>query len=364
MVFPAGKDTLTFDTGKFDFRSLLLNLYRTESVPGQHVELESLELMHTLPGIKEDVEHYRQMAFSFFRTDTFQATFRAFGADLIDRYYGGEGMIQRTPTVRIQLPGSMLTSYHTDGWYGHGGEARSFWLPLTKVRKGNTLYMARSVEESRNGTQEILSRRASLDEINSIARVLCDPFEGDFGEFLTFSSGMLHGCEHNSTEDTRFSFDFRIVPGGESLGTKPMSNFYSRQELGNTNIDSEVATTSSEKPDLKTGITYSATCRGKSAKSQLLLASAYADANSIGIVGNESEILALDYMPVMRSYLEGADSRIDCVVTFGIDIFEGNADLMESIFDVADQTGRSIVFAAEGCHYSPEADRSFFREML
>lgn len=364
MAFPVGKETLTFDTGKFDFRSLLLSFYRAESVPGQHVELESLERMHTLPGITNDVERYRQMAFSFFRTESFQAMFREFGADLIDRYYGGEGMIQRTPTVRIQLPGSMLTSYHTDGWYGHGVEARSFWLPLTKVRTGNTLYMARTVEESQKGTQKILSSQASLDDINSIARVLCDPFEGDFGEFLTFSSDMLHGCEHNTTEDTRFSFDFRIVPGGESLGTKPKSNFYSRQELGNTSADSEVVTTSRENTSLKTGITYSATCRGKSAKSQLLLAAAYADANSIGIVGNESEILALDYMPVMRSYLEGADSRIDCVVTFGIDIFEGNAELMESIFDVADQSGRSIVFAAEGCQYSPGADRTVFRKTL
>jgi hypothetical protein len=345
-----GAHKLSYDPARFDFRSLMLEMYRekaSESLP-------SLEQMHTLPGIADDVEYFRQLSFSFFRQPEFQAMFKAFGAWLIDAHFDGKGMIQKTPTVRIQLPGSSLTSYHTDGWYGHGEGVRSFWLPLTKVYNGNTLYMAESPEITAKLEREILDSKATLEQINVLARDICRPLEGDFGDMWTFSHNMIHGADYNSTDISRFSFDFRVVPETASTGTKPTSNYYTRAELdeGVTVAQSEVMA-----PDARShGLSYSNKCNGKSAKSQLMLVAAYANANNLGIVNNESEIINLPYMPVMRSYLSGANERVDCVITFGLDIFEGQKDLAAEIFKCADKGGRAIHFAAEGLCYTPGSD--------
>lgn len=362
MTFAPGVHALKFDTNRFDFRSLLLDHFRDAAAARGFPRLERLEDMHLLPGIADDVEDYRQQAFAFFRTEAFQTLFKGFGAWLIDEHFGGEGLFQKTPTVRIQIPGAMTTSFHTDGWYGHGQGVCSFWLPLTEVRNGNTLYMAPDAATARACEDRIFASRATLPEINRLAREVCQPLEGGFGDFWTFSSDMIHGAADNTLGWSRFSFDFRIVPAGASLGSKPRSNYFSRAEL-----DGEQAVSvhdAAPQVKLAHGITYSNACGGRSAKAQLMLASAHAQANGIGIVGSESEILKFDYLPVLRSYLGGADVRADCVVTFGLDIFEGDAQLMEDILDCADKGGRSIVFAAEGLTFSPGAEREPCRVLL
>ena len=347
----AGRHRLSFDGSKYDFRSLMLagfNQY-AESLGGEPVG--DLTELHKLPKINTNVEQYRQAAFSLFRAEAFQTLFKSFGADLIDTYFQGVGLIQKTPTIRIQLPKASSTSYHSDGWYGHGESVRSFWMPLTPVGDGNTLYMSENVERSLRATDDILNAKASLSQINDIARDVCTPFEGDFGDILSFSSKMLHGAEPNKLNYTRVSFDFRIAPNAHDLGSKPLSNFFSREDLKvKTSSVSNVV-----KNDKKLcGITYSNLCNGKSAKSQLLLCAAHADVNNIDIIGNESEIVTLEYMPVIRNYLLEDNPQTNCIVVFGVDIFEGNKELAIQIMNCADQGKRKIVFCAEGVVYGDD----------
>ena len=347
-----GRHHLTFDSKSYDFRSLMLAGLNDHVTSLGGSPVSKLSDLHHSPNISTNVEQYRQVAFSIFRTEAFQKIFKAFGADLIDSHFGGVGLLQKTPTVRIQLPKASSTSYHSDGWYGHGESVRSFWLPLTPVGEGNTLYMAEGVEKSLEATKEILSVKASLSEINNIARRVCTPFSGDFGDLLSFSSKMLHGAEPNALGYTRVSFDFRIAPNPKDLGSKPLSNFFSREELQGAKLSSSNAPKRSDK---LCGITYSNLCGGKSAKAQLLLCSAYADVNNIDVIGNESEIVMLEYMPVMRNYLLEENPQTNCIVVFGVDIFEGNKELAQQIMDCADTGKRKIVFCAEGIVYGEEA---------
>ena len=343
-----GKHELTFDTQQFGFQELMLKHLTDFSIAEGGPEIASLEQIHQIPGISENVEKYRQAAFSLFRMPRFQTVYRAFGAKLIDDHFGGTGLIQKTPTVRIQLPDANSTSYHSDGWYGHGASVRSFWMPLVPVRKGNTLYMASDISRSQEKLGEILESRANLSQINEIAREVCVPFEGKFGDMLSFSAAMLHGAEKNVLGYSRVSFDFRIAGDPNDLGSKPTSNFYSREELAGSFEGAPVASATGES---LSGITYSNLCKGKSAKSQLMLCVAYAESNSINIIGNESEIVALDYMPVLRNYLLEENDQTNCVVVFGVDIFEGNKELAIDILECAEKGGRSIVFCAEGIVY-------------
>lgn len=354
--YTEGKAALRYDTARFDFAGLVLGAVSARSEAEGGAPVRRLEDIHEASGIGGNVEAYRQVCFSLFRTAPFQALFRRLGAELIDSHFGGTGLIQKTPTVRIQLPGTSSTSYHSDGWYGHGASVRSFWLPLTEVGPGNTLHMARSIAESRACMAAILAEKASLGEINAMAREVCEPFTGGPGDMLTFSSAMIHGTETNSWNQSRVSFDFRIAPDARDLGSKPRSNFYSRAELDTDGKSGAGAVPGRAAP--RSGITYSNACNGISAKAQLMLCTAYADANGFSITGSEAEIAALDYLPVLRSYLSGEGGAAGCVVAFGTDIFEGDMALAGQILDCADAGGTALIFCAEGLHFEPGGDRA------
>ena len=347
--YAKGRYHLSFDTKEFDFQGLLLNYLSAFSSELGSDGLKKLSKIHFVPGIQENVEKYRQAAFRSFRTDVFQELFQRFGVYLIDKYFDGEGLIQKTPTVRIQLPDANSTSYHSDGWYGHGSTVRSFWLPLVEVAEGNTLYMAADKDESRRCLDHILSKQASLLEINEMASKVCKPFKGAFGDMLTFSSEMIHGAEKNVLGYSRVSFDFRIAPYQNDLGSKPRSNFYSRSEL-----DASSSATKREGATKLIGITYSNLCSGISAKAQLMLCSAYAEANNIDISGNEAEIITLPYMPVLKHYLASTKTAGNCVVVFGTEVFEGNKELALEVLNIALEANKSIVFCAQGIVVSRE----------
>ena len=346
--YDTGQVRLKFDTELFDFRSMATEYLSSVSLQENGPRIETLEQIHTAPGIFANQERYRQFCFSLFRTEDFQTLFRSFGKYLIEEYFDCSGLIQKTPTVRIQLPGAQSTSFHSDGWYGHGETVKSFWLPLTRVGDGNTLYMAKDADESKHCLDRILSGKMTLERINQEAMEICEPFTGEFGELLSFSSEMIHGAKQNVWDQSRVSFDFRIAPVESDIGTKPKSNYFSYQDLVNEEVDNAGV---SETTDRKQrAITYSNLCGGKSAKAQLMLCVAYAEASGIDIIGNESEIVTLPYMPVMREYLSSRIREIDMVVVFGLEIFLGNSSLAKEILGCADEAGKSIVFCAEGSH--------------
>lgn len=349
LKYELGSYNLSFDTQKFNFQELLLSYLNDFSIESGSEGLDDLSKIHLVPGIQENVEKYRQAAFRCYRTDKFQELFKKFGAFLIDTYFDGSGLIQKTPTVRIQLPNANSTSYHTDGWYGHGSSVRSFWMPLVDVDDGNTLYIAKDKSQSLCCLDKILSQKASLSEINEMASKVCKPFVGSFGDMLSFSSDMIHGAERNVLGYSRVSFDFRIAPNHNDIGSKPRSNFYSRSEL-----DTYFLKTKDFSATKLIGITYSNSCSGISAKAQLMLCSSYAEANYIDILGNESEILTLPYMPVLKHYLNSTASAWNCVIVFGIEIFDGDKELALEVIKTALDAGKNIVFCAQGIVIGPE----------
>jgi len=232
-IYQKGKATLKFDAMEFDFADQVLAAISDYSLSLDGEAINSLEVTHKVPNIKNNLENCRQVLFSLFRTSGFQEKFKHLGAQLIDEHFNGVGLLQKTPTVRIQIPGAESTSYHSDGWYGHGASVKSFWMPLTKVTAGNTLYMAKDAKESEDCLHNIISAKANLRDINSIAKQVCEPFEGGLGDILTFTSAMIHGANKNTLDYTRVSFDFRIAPDPDDIGSKPRSNFFSRQDLDN-----------------------------------------------------------------------------------------------------------------------------------
>tara|TARA_B100001123_G_scaffold450645_1_gene622718 strand:- start:1900 stop:3330 length:1431 start_codon:yes stop_codon:yes gene_type:complete len=111
-------------------------------------------------------------------------------------YKNGDGTIflyQSHPTFRIHYVGNRaITTWHEDGDENHKhpkGEL-NFWLPLTKVYGENTLWV-----ESKPGLKDY------------------HPVETEPGYMLVFDGNRCsHGNKVNTTQHTRVSFDFRILP--------------------------------------------------------------------------------------------------------------------------------------------------------
>lgn len=114
-----------------------------------------------------------------------------------------EAAVQCTPVLRVMMPSPHIaTKPHKDADYGHIPEELNFWLPLTKVWGGNSLFT------------ETFPGRADFQAL-----------EGDVGDIFRFWGNQCsHYTEPNNTGSTRVSFDFRVIPrcfwdAAETAGT-------------------------------------------------------------------------------------------------------------------------------------------------
>ncbi|MDA9666397.1 hypothetical protein N9T72_01475, partial [bacterium] len=99
------------------------------------------------------------------------------------------------------------------------------------------------------------------------------------------------------------------------------------------------------------GLFYTNSCKGKTAKAQLAVTNDYAVANNIKILGGDSEILPLDHLPVLQHYISSKDLNINCVLVFGVDIFNSNQSLAKHILEIAEKNDRELVFCAEAISF-------------
>lgn len=348
LQYKNGYEILSYDFKKYDFRDIISKQLSQMIEEENRYKLNKLENMHQIPNASLNLETYRQMIFKIFRGEKFQKVYKAFGLYVIDQYFNKEALIQKTPTIRIQFPGAKSTSYHCDGWYGHGQEVKSFWLPLVDVGSGSTLYISNDLNKTSTLMTKFSDEKTDLDDINLACRNFCDPFEGAYGNVLSFNSSAIHGTERNSRSYTRVSFDFRIAQNEYDLGTKPKSNFYTYDELfGDAEVKKETLSN-----DLRS-IIYTNRCNGVSAKIQGQVCSDYCAENGINVIGGESEILPLYYLPVLRYYLSQREENSNCVVVYGLEIFQGDREIASSILDLCNETQKKLIFSMQNLVFDP-----------
>ena len=149
-------------------------------------------------------------------------------------------LFQETPTIRFHFPAPLPDQYrdrqgrylghHNDGMLGHSHDEINCWLPLTDCRGSAALEMAgfdtsiASLKEfflwinndaetyftkGRDRFFELMTTNESYG-----ARVIdaCRPLPMKYGELLVFDSRCLHSPAENVGDETRISFDFRIIP--------------------------------------------------------------------------------------------------------------------------------------------------------
>ena len=123
--------------------------------------------------------------------DAVSSLFTSFVDTQISPRLGGIFKCQNPQVFRVQLSGSeSISQIHRDRDHGLSPEAVNIWVPLTDTSGANSLWI-----ESAEGAGDF------------------KPVTLRYGEYLQFDGANLaHGSVRNTTEISRVSFDFRVLP--------------------------------------------------------------------------------------------------------------------------------------------------------
>lgn len=120
----------------------------------------------------------------------FLKTYKEFINYISNEIFHEKIVYQAKPTLRIQFPNNKAVGgWHRDRDYNHPIEEINFWIPVTKAYDTNTIWVESSFDK-----QDF------------------SPVNLKFGEMLIFDSGLMHGNKINAENNTRISFDFRVIP--------------------------------------------------------------------------------------------------------------------------------------------------------
>ena len=144
---------------------------------------------------------------------------------------------------------------------------------------------------------------------------------------------MIHG--QGFLKITRISFDFRIAKDKSDLGIKPITNYFKFSELKKKEM---------KKQKNLIGLYYTNLCNGISAKTQIQVSNLFCNENNINIKGGDSEILTLKYLPVLKNYITDYTLKINCIVVFGVDIFNSDTKIAKEILNLSLKHKIKLIF--------------------
>lgn len=186
---------IQYNTNKYDFDKVLINLFNVSSLENIHNEVERLE------GFDGDVGRDSQSTIHhlFYKTiknedSILRQLWDRFLSEVVLRNFFNEEsyIVQKLPNIRIHIPGSKaINRWHCDSDKDHRhplGEINCI-LPLTEMYESNSVW-----RESKPNFGDFKA------------------FELSFGDLVLWNGNTcIHGNKVNKTEITRVSFDFRIL---------------------------------------------------------------------------------------------------------------------------------------------------------
>jgi hypothetical protein len=223
----SGIHTLTYDVARFPFAGEIMRLLTTKGIldPDSSGNLTLERLHEVLPesARRLDVSEINEVSRQLYEQDElFLSIYRDFLQAIIGPLVGGDFVYQCTPTIRFHFPHQRgfdwSPRYHSDIMLGHPPQETNIWLPLTRTFSSNALRLAALPE-----SLELLYSM-ELDFARFVERVQTDrsfqaacerasrPLELEYGQIAAFDSRCLHATQHNVTDSTRVSMDFRIIP--------------------------------------------------------------------------------------------------------------------------------------------------------
>lgn len=198
-----------YDKKKFDFLSLAENFLR-EKTNNNVKNLSDIPRAY----LPNEVNIISRIFYELFHTENFSKLYNDFINDALKPFFKEDFVYQVIPSIRIAFPNCKSVNFHNDCWYGHGEEIKNIWVPLTNVRKTQSLAFLSEIDNEKS-LSYFYQKQPSLIEIQRHCEERMEFAECDYGQFLIFPTKALHGTVTNSTDKIRVSFDFRICTNND-----------------------------------------------------------------------------------------------------------------------------------------------------
>jgi hypothetical protein len=171
---------LEYDPNKYKFQEWALKVLNIDNLENAH-ESSKVKMLNRSPT-------QNQLANSF--EEIFES-YCSFISDVIVDKIGKISSYQSPPSFRFHYCERGSSVFHKDRDFGVEEGRLNIWVPLTKVWGDNSLWV-----ESKIGAKDF------------------KPITMHPGQVLVFDGVNLgHGSKINTTNSSRISFDFRVMPG-------------------------------------------------------------------------------------------------------------------------------------------------------
>lgn len=169
---------------ELDLRPTIESMLGTHDLEGLHRQIGRIAVV-TRENDQKTVIHKR---FYDGLDEHFYREYHRFIGSFVQPLFDEPLVFQKTPTFRAHLPHNLAVGeFHKDTNYNHLREAVTFWLPMTDAYESNSVQV----------------------ELDDEVQAMTVPH----GFVMAFDSMNLnHGNFINSTDQTRVSIDFRVVP--------------------------------------------------------------------------------------------------------------------------------------------------------
>ncbi len=337
-----------YDAHEFAFSNLFHDALSVDGV--SLIDASTNQNSDVLNAAAGQLSKLRSNAMDVLHSDDFQALLETFSHNLAAEHFGAPCYFQKVPSIRLFMPEALGTSWHTDNWYGHAKQSRTFWVPLTPVPTGAGVQFVDNPEILHQLEQE-LGKSLGLSDINRICQNEAIEFTAQPGEYLSFSARTLHGSVHNHSGCFRCSIDFRGTTVEAGVGNKPLSNYRT--------IDHEHSYNAVASHETTAAVKYINGAGGVSTKYQHILLEAYAQENGLDIVRNEAEIESIPARPVLSAYAcrdVPQSDNYDHLLVYSMQCLPSDRKLAHALLEDCAVRGITLHFALEDAIFPTTAD--------
>ena len=177
-----------YDISLFPFRTLI------EDLLGEK-DLELIHERYNIPLVVRENDQKTDYHKIFYKNcdlnNSFDELYKKFVKEYVSPMFEDDNIVyQKRPTFRIHLNNNKAVGeFHRDSDYNHPLEEINIFIPMTESRDANTIWVEKFID--------------SED---------FEPINLKYGQAFVFNGGLLtHGNKVNTTNQTRVSFDFRVI---------------------------------------------------------------------------------------------------------------------------------------------------------
>jgi hypothetical protein len=193
------------------------------------------------------------------------------------------------------------------------------------------------------------TEKLSIAEFDKISAKFASPIIINYGQVMCFSNANIHGTLTNKSDQTRLSFDFRVLNGTKESGVKEFDEtFESFHPIQKSKI---------KKVDV-TGIVYSNhKVSHISHRAQRTIINEFCAANNMHVLTEGAEWYNLNHYPVLNELMDEFPKR--SIVIFSKKAFNLNHAVTRELFKRFESHPGGVYFALENILPKKKAENLF-----